>query len=79
MANIIFFEDFESGSLGWTTALVEDGIDDLWHPTTVDNFSPNTSWWSADPFTGDYDTGNQIQNALISRRSTLRQLPGPLP
>ncbi len=78
MANIIFFEDFESGSLGWTTALVEDGIDDLWHPTTVDNFSPNTSWWSADPFTGDYDTGNQIQNTLISPPIDLTSITGTI-
>ncbi len=76
LANIIFFEDFESGSIGWTTALVEDGIDDLWHQTTIDSYSPNTSWWAADPATGDYETGNHIQNALISPPIDLTSITG---
>jgi len=49
---IIFFDDFESGSIGWTTHdLTDMGV--MWHPDTFNAYSGD-SWWCGDPEIGGY-------------------------
>jgi hypothetical protein len=63
-SSVVFFDDMEIGINGWTTETY--GIDDLWHQTNVNSNSPITSWWCGVEAQGNYNTGNQINTALIS-------------
>ena len=61
-----YFDNMESGTNNWGTEFYGGTVDNLWHQTSLDSWSPNTSWWVGQEATGDYNTGNRINNALIS-------------
>jgi SdrD B-like domain/Immune inhibitor A-like, MAM domain len=61
---IYFYDNMESGFNGWTTVAYQGT--DLWHQTKIVASSPVTSWWSAIESQGNYNTGERIQNGLIS-------------
>ena len=75
---ILFFDDMESGINGWSTLLVGGSVDDLWHQTNLDFHSPSTSWWCGIEAQGNYDTGNRIDNMLISPLIDLTGASAPL-
>lgn len=66
LETILFTDDMESGSNGWTTELIGGTSDNLWHQTTTNSNSASTSWWCGVVGQGNYNTGNQINTALIS-------------
>lgn len=72
----IFFEDFESGIGNWTTQ-VYSGNDDLWHIVLVSNgpeekkLNPTNAMWCGLDQTGNYNTGNRINTAVVSPLITL--------
>ncbi|MBN1187560.1 MAG: T9SS type A sorting domain-containing protein [Bacteroidales bacterium] len=61
---VIFEDDFESGSIGWTTEVYE--VDDLWHLSNLDYYSPVTALWCGIEGQGNYSNGNTINTAVIS-------------
>lgn len=63
----VFYDDMEFGSNGWSVEdYTSNSSNDLWHQTAQNYNSYSTSWWCADEFTGTYETGEMISNALIS-------------
>ena len=61
---IYFYDNMGSGTNGWTTSAYIGS--DLWHQTTTDASSHPTSWWAGLEDQGNYNTGEHLQNALIS-------------
>jgi hypothetical protein len=74
---ILFYDNMESGTNGWTTVVL-DGVDDLWHQTTVDAGTPTHSWWLGIEETGTYETGRRIQTALVSPSVDLTSAAAPV-
>ncbi len=64
--SVVFSNDFESGAPGWTTELYGGALDNLWHIAGWNFYSPTQSMWCGIEATGNYDTGNQINTAVIS-------------
>jgi hypothetical protein len=64
-SSILFYDDMESDTSGWTKTVLS-GIDNLWHLTTLDAGTPTHSWWLGSEETGSYKTGRRIHNALIT-------------
>lgn len=54
-----YFETFEYGVSEWT-------LSGLWHSTTLDSYSPNTSLWYGQEHSGNYDTGTINSGSAIS-------------
>ena len=60
---VYFLDDMESGVNGWT---VDTPSDTLWHLTTADHASPTHSWWCGVDSTGTYNSGNRVNQSLVS-------------
>lgn len=60
-----FFEPVEYSDEIWETELY-NSTDDLWHKSDLASFSGDSSWWCGLESTGDFETGNRINTALIS-------------
>ncbi|MCD4796659.1 MAG: C39 family peptidase, partial [Candidatus Cloacimonetes bacterium] len=65
-SSLIFADDMESGTNGWTTQLYGGTTDDLWHQSHLYYNSENTSWWCGIEGVVNYNTGNTINTAMIS-------------
>lgn len=69
----LFFEDFEGGIGGWTTQ-VYTGNDDLWHIVTKnpgpEGGATNAMWCGVNS-SGNYNTGNRINTAVVSPQISL--------
>lgn len=73
---IYFFDNFEGSSSQWTT-LAYEGTD-MWHKTTTDATSGQTSYWCGIEDNGNYNTGERILNALISPTIDLNSAVAPV-
>ncbi|TKJ38350.1 hypothetical protein CEE37_12585, partial [candidate division LCP-89 bacterium B3_LCP] len=70
--DIVFFEDFESGAVGWT---YEDLTDvSSWHVDTFNAYSGN-SWWAGEAAIGGYD--NHWLQYLVSPSLDLSATTNP--
>ncbi|TKJ41019.1 hypothetical protein CEE37_04970 [candidate division LCP-89 bacterium B3_LCP] len=49
----LYFEDFESGAVGWTS-YDAGNVGDKWHTDLFNAYAGN-SWWMGDPLLGGYD------------------------
>jgi hypothetical protein len=58
----VFFDDCESGNLGWTAGSKPPKIH--WHKTTARSVSPTQSWYCGDDSTGQYWWG--YSDAIVS-------------
>jgi hypothetical protein len=74
----IFYDDMENSVNGWTTELYGGTTDDLWHLTNTSYNSPSTSWWCGIEGQGNYETGNQINTAVISPPIDLSFVTAPI-
>jgi len=64
---VVFFDDFDHGPLGWTTAGSDGaGGPALWHLSTRRASSGSTAWYYGKESSGNYDTGFRNFGALIS-------------
>jgi len=63
---IPYFDNMESPANYWLTEMYGGSVYDLWHRTTQNYFSPNTSWWCGMEATGDYGTLWGVNTALVS-------------
>ncbi len=78
LETVLFNDDMESGTNGWTTELIGGSSDDLWHQTTTNANSATTSWWCGVVGQGNYNTGSQINTALISPVVDLSSVVAPV-
>ncbi len=64
---VVFFDDFDHGPLGWTTAGADGaGGPALWHLSTRRAWSGLYAWYYGQESSGNYDTGYRNFGALIS-------------
>lgn len=75
LPGVYFVDDMESGANGWT---VETHADTMWHLTTYDAVSPTHSWWCGVESTATYETGNPIDQSLISPSIDLSGATAPI-
>jgi len=63
-ATIIYSDDMESGTNGWT---IDSPIaTNLWHQSNRRASSPSTSWYYGQELTGNYETGAANQGSITS-------------
>jgi protocatechuate 3,4-dioxygenase beta subunit/kynurenine formamidase len=63
-STVYFMDDMESGVNGWTIDSGDESA--LWHQTTSASNSPTHSWWLGSEATGTYQTGDTVDQSLIS-------------
>ena len=70
-ATVIFADDVEQGSNGWTAS-------GLWHPSTSRAYSGTTAWYYGIDATRNYDTGTPNSGALTSPVISLKGATAPV-
>jgi hypothetical protein len=73
-SNIIFADDMEHGSSGWTVS----GVDPLWHLTSQASNSGSFSWWCGVDSLYGYGIPRPVLTALVSTPIDLRGAQIPL-
>ncbi|TAK57415.1 MAG: T9SS type A sorting domain-containing protein [Bacteroidetes bacterium] len=77
-SNVFYYDDMESGTNGWTTQVLFNGVEDIWHQTTSSASSATHSWWAGIEGQGDYNTGSRIDAALVSPSIDLSTAVAPI-
>jgi len=62
----VFFDNMENGINGWYSYPINPDVQDLWHQTTANYNSSNTSWWCGVDNLGNYNSGSTVNAALRS-------------
>jgi hypothetical protein len=75
-STIYFYDNMESGLNGWTSVAYSGH--NLWHQTTSNSSSNQTSWWNGIEEQGFYVNGQRIDNALISPAINLVSAVAPI-
>jgi subtilisin family serine protease len=70
-AAVVFADDMEGGSNGWTAS-------GLWHQSALRSNSPTTSWYYGDEATRTYDTGAATSGLLTSPVINLKNAVHPV-
>ncbi|MBI5216319.1 MAG: T9SS type A sorting domain-containing protein [Ignavibacteriae bacterium] len=65
-STVFFYDNMENGTNGWTTQILFEAFDDIWHQTTSNASSATHSWWAGVEGQGNYNTGNRINVGLVS-------------
>jgi subtilisin family serine protease len=75
---VVFYDSMEQGANGWV--FQNYGPDSLatWHQTQRAYNSPTHSWWCGVESQGDYNTGNEVNMAVVSPPIDLRSVQTPV-
>ncbi len=71
-----FMDDVEGPTDDWSTEELE-GID-LWHVTQRNSFSPDSSFWCGDEFSGHYGFDTRVSAALVTPAIDLTDREAPV-